>query len=194
MMTAVKSTADGVAVGIYRDADKQVPVMLHTNTKGMISQDALGDLAVWNGTNSAPLAQLADSISTGWEWPLMKTYNRRLSMAAQCDVKHGHTMKEVHAEIRNEIEQIKLPPGYTFFWDSQYKDQQRGHGRTDQVFSTGHSIPGGNPRNAIRQLQATANNISHSSTLNHRRSCPACSSRVSNSVSSALPDGSDCWV
>lgn len=124
MMTAVKSTADGVAVGIYRDADKQVPVMLHTNTKGMISQDALGDLAVWNGTNSAPLAQLADSISTGWEWPLMKTYNRRLSMAAQCDVKHGHTMKEVHAEIRNEIEQIKLPPGYTFFWDSQYKDQQ----------------------------------------------------------------------
>lgn len=45
-------------------------------------------------------------------------------MAAQCDVKHGHTMKEVHAEIRNEIEQIKLPPGYTFFWDSQYKDQQ----------------------------------------------------------------------
>lgn len=124
MMTAVKSTADGVAVGIYRDADKQVPVMLHTNTKGMISQDALGDLAVWNGTNSAPLAQLADSISTGWEWPLMKTYNRLLSMAAQCDVKHGHTMKEVHAEIRNEIEQIKLPPGYTFFWDSQYKDQQ----------------------------------------------------------------------
>ena len=33
-------------------------------------------------------------------------------------------MKEVHSEIRQAIEQIQLPPGYTFFWDSQYKDQR----------------------------------------------------------------------
>ncbi len=45
-------------------------------------------------------------------------------MAAQCDVKAGHTMKEVHSEIREEIESMKLPEGYTFFWDSQYKDQK----------------------------------------------------------------------
>lgn len=45
-------------------------------------------------------------------------------MAAQCDVKRGHTMKEVHSEIREEIENIKLPEGYSFFWDSQYKDQK----------------------------------------------------------------------
>lgn len=124
IMAMVKSTADGVSVGIYRDGDKQVPVMLHTDIKGVMSQSGLGDLAVWNGTNSAPLAQLTDSISLGWEWPLTKTYNRRLSMAAQCDVKYGHTMKEVHSEIRNEIESMKLPPGYSFFWDSQYKDQR----------------------------------------------------------------------
>lgn len=45
-------------------------------------------------------------------------------MAAQCDVQPGHTMKEVRAEIAAEIEQIELPEGYTFFWDSQYKDQK----------------------------------------------------------------------
>ena len=33
-------------------------------------------------------------------------------------------MKEVHSEIREEIENMKLPQGYTFFWDSQYKDQK----------------------------------------------------------------------
>lgn len=84
----------------------------------------MGDLAVWNGRNSAPLAQLTDSIALAWEWPLVKTYNRQLSMAAQCDVRPGHTMKEVLGEIRSEIEQMQLPPGYTFFWDSQYKDQK----------------------------------------------------------------------
>ncbi len=124
LMTAVKSTGDGTAVGIYRDSDKQVPVLLRTAGGNNLSQDGLGDLAVWNGRNSAPLAQLTDSIALAWEWPLVKTYNRQLSMAAQCDVRPGHTMKEVLGEIRSEIEQMQLPPGYTFFWDSQYKDQK----------------------------------------------------------------------
>lgn len=124
LMTAVKSTGDGTAVGIYRDGDKQVPVLLRTAGGNNLSQDGLGDLAVWNGRNSAPLAQLTDSIALAWEWPLVKTYNRQLSMAAQCDVRPGHTMKEVLGEIRSEIEQMQLPPGYTFFWDSQYKDQK----------------------------------------------------------------------
>ena len=53
----------------------------------------------------------------------MRTYNRQLSMAAMCGVKPGHTMAEVYGEIRSEIEAMTLPPGYTFFWDSQYKDQ-----------------------------------------------------------------------
>lgn len=124
LMTAVKSTGDGTAVGIYRDGDKQVPVLLRTAGGNNLSQDGLGDLAVWNGRNSAPLAQLTDNIALAWEWPLVKTYNRQLSMAAQCDVRPGHTMKEVLGEIRSEIEQMQLPPGYTFFWDSQYKDQK----------------------------------------------------------------------
>ena len=124
LMTAVKSTGDGTAVGIYRDGDKQIPVLLRTAGGNNLSQDGLGDLAVWNGRNSAPLVQLTDSIALAWEWPLVKTYNRQLSMAAQCDVRPGHTMKEVLGEIRSEIEQMQLPPGYTFFWDSQYKDQK----------------------------------------------------------------------
>lgn len=123
LMTAVKSTNDGTPVGIYRDGDKQVPVLLRT-VGGQLSQAALEDLPVWNGRNSVPLAQVTDSIGIGWEWPLVKTYNRRLSMAAQCDVQPGHTMKEVHGEIRDEIECIGLPAGYSFFWDSQYKDQK----------------------------------------------------------------------
>lgn len=124
LMTAVKSTNDGTPVGIYRDGDKQVPVLLRTVGGGQLSQAALEDLPVWNGRNSVPLAQVTDSIGIGWEWPLVKTYNRRLSMAAQCDVQPSHTMKEVHSEIRDEIERIGLPAGYSFFWDSQYKDQK----------------------------------------------------------------------
>lgn len=123
MMAVVKSASDGISVGVYRDEDKKVPVLLHVSGENQMSQSALEDMPVWNGRNSVPLAQATDSIYLGWEWPLVKTYNRQLSMVAQCDVRPGHTMKEVHSEIRSEIEQMKLPAGYTFFWDSQYKDQ-----------------------------------------------------------------------
>lgn len=124
MMNAVKAVNDGTAVGVYRDRDKKVPVLLHTDVKGSWDMESVEDLPIWNGRNSAPLGQVANGIGLAWEYPFVRTYDRKLSMAAQCDVKRGHTMKEVHSEIREEIERIRLPEGYTFFWDSQYKDQK----------------------------------------------------------------------
>ena len=123
MMESVKSINDGLAVGVYRDNEKKVPVLLKSAGTDISDARGLGDFSVWNGQNSAPLSQVTENIETGWEWPQMRTYNRQLSMAAMCGVKPGHTMAEVHGEIRKEIEAIQLPEGYTFFWDSQYKDQ-----------------------------------------------------------------------
>ena len=119
MMEATKAIGDGVSVGIYRDNEKKVPVLLKSDMSREMNLDQLGDLAVWNGIHSAPLAQVTKDIRIGWEYPLIRTYNRQLSMAAMCDVQPGHTMAEVHAEIKNEIEKIQLPEGYTFFWDAQ---------------------------------------------------------------------------
>ena len=123
MMQSVKSISDGVPVGIYRDNEKKVPVLLKSEGYDITDAASLGNFSVWNGECSAPLSQVTERIETTWEFPQMRTYNRQLSMAAMCGVKPGHTMAEVHGEIRSEIEAMPLPPGYTFFWDSQYKDQ-----------------------------------------------------------------------
>lgn len=124
MMESVKSINDGLTVGVYRDNEKKVPVQLKSAGTDISDVRGLGDFSVWNGQNSAPLSQVTENIETGWEWPQMRTYNRQLSMAAMCGVKSGYTMAEVHGEIRKEIEAIQLPEGYTFFWDSQHKDQR----------------------------------------------------------------------
>lgn len=120
MMESVKSISDGLPVGIYRDNEKQVPVLLKSDV-GEITD--LGDFPVWNGEQSAPLSQLTREIETTWEYPQLRTYNRQLSMAAMCGVQPDATMSEVHSEIRTEIEAMDLPEGYSFFWDSQFKDQ-----------------------------------------------------------------------
>lgn len=123
MMQSVKSISDGTPVGIYRDNEKKVPVLLKSEGVHITDAQSLGDFSVWNGEHSAPLSQVTEKIETTWKFPQMRTYNRQLSMAAMCGVKPGHTMAEVHGEIRKEIEAIELPKGYTFFWDAQHKDQ-----------------------------------------------------------------------
>lgn len=123
MMESVQSINDGMPIGIYRDNEKKVPVLLKSEGVDITDSRSLGDFSVWNGERSAPLSQVTERIETTWEFPQIRTYNRQLSMAAMCGVKSGHTMAEVHSEIRGEIEKISLPEGYTFFWDSQFKDQ-----------------------------------------------------------------------
>lgn len=82
MMNAVKAVNDGTAVGVYRDRDKKVPVLLHTDVKGSWDMESVEDLPIWNGRNSASLGQVANGIGLAWEYPLVRTYDRKLSMAA----------------------------------------------------------------------------------------------------------------
>lgn len=82
MMNAVKAVNDGTAVGVYRDRDKKVPVLLHTDVKGSWDMESVEDLPIWNGRNSASLGQVANGIGLAWEYPLVCTYDRKLSMAA----------------------------------------------------------------------------------------------------------------
>ena len=121
MMESVKSLNDGLTLGVYRDNDKQVPILLKSN--GETSLASFENLSVWGGNKTAPLSQVTQAIETTWEYPRINTYNRQLSMAAMCDVVPTATMAEVHKEIKAAVEAIELPEGYTFFWDSQFKDQ-----------------------------------------------------------------------
>ena len=126
IMQSVKSISDGLPIGIYRDEEKKVPILLKSENAEVTDARSLANFSIWNGNHSAPLSQVTQGVETTWEWPQIRTYNRQLSMAAMCGVRPGHTMAEVHGEIRKEIEAMELPEGYTFFWDSQYKDQTEG--------------------------------------------------------------------
>ena len=167
MMQSVKSISDGVPVGIYRDNEKKVPVLLKSEGYDITDAASLGNFSVWNGERSAPLSQVTERIETTWEFPQMRTYNRQLSMAAMCGVKPGHTMAEVHGEIRSEIEAMPLPPGYTFFWDSQYKDQGEAMEAIAKYFPLAF-LADCNSGGAVRQLPPAHHHPVHTSPVTDR--------------------------
>ena len=49
MMQSVKSISDGTPVGIYRDNEKKVPVLLKSEGVHITDERSLGDFSVWNG-------------------------------------------------------------------------------------------------------------------------------------------------
>jgi multidrug efflux pump subunit AcrB len=124
ILEGTKAMSDGLPVGVYRDNNNKVPVILKsTEIEGMgIKQ--MGDYSIWNGKQSAPLSQVSKNLNLDWEYSRVRTYNRALSMSAMCEPKYGYTMTEVQKELSKEIDKIKLPQGYSFYWDSQYKDQK----------------------------------------------------------------------
>ena len=89
MMQSVKSINDGLPVGIYRDDEKKVPVLLKSGDVDITDVNALGDFSIWNGERSAPLSQVTERIERSWEFPQVRTYNRQLSMAAMCGGETG---------------------------------------------------------------------------------------------------------
>ena len=83
--------------------------VLKSETSGINDPHSLGDFSVWNGEKSAPLSQVTQQVTSTWEYPQIKTYNRQLSIAAMCGVKNGYTMSEVHGgEIADPEECAKI--------------------------------------------------------------------------------------
>ena len=73
MMQSVKSINDGLPVGIYRDDEKKVPVLLKSGDVDITDVNALGDFSIWNGERSAPLSQVTERIERSWEFPQVRT-------------------------------------------------------------------------------------------------------------------------
>lgn len=58
MMESVKSINDGLPVGVYRDNEKKVPVLLKSGNVDIADTHSLGDFSIWNGERTAPLSQV----------------------------------------------------------------------------------------------------------------------------------------
>ena len=65
------------AVGIYRDDERKVPVLLKSENAAVTDAHSLENFSVWNGEHSAPLSQVTKGVETTWEWPQVRTYNRQ---------------------------------------------------------------------------------------------------------------------
>ncbi len=133
---ALETSFEGRAVGFYREPGSAGtgifpqearllpivarPPVAERNDVGMIQS-----LQIWSpaARKMIPLRQVVSGVEVDWEDPVVMRRNRNPTITVHADPRSGLPSHLLN-RVRSEIEQIKLPPGYSREWGGEYEDSQ----------------------------------------------------------------------
>lgn len=131
---AMKQINDGLPVSYYREEEDKIPVCLKISSQNTEVTD-LKSTPLWGtGPESVPLGQVISSANITWEDPLVRRYNRRRAITAQCDTASGVTSDSLLSELRPLIEAIPLSKGYMLEWGGEYDLSKTGNEGVQKFF------------------------------------------------------------
>jgi len=122
-IAAVLSQAfEGIAVGVYREADELLPIILRAPDSQRMNAASIRNLQIWSPAANAtiPLRQVVIDFETVFEDEIIQRINRERMITALADPRHGEA-PPLLADIRADVEAIELPEGYRLEWWGEYK-------------------------------------------------------------------------
>ena len=121
---ATKRSFDGRVVGIYREGDDLIPIVLRNVEAERANITGMDVLQVQPGISSQtiPLSQVTGQLRTEWEDPLIWRRDRRRTITVQANPISGVTLPTLRQSVLADFEAIKLPAGYRLEWGGEYED------------------------------------------------------------------------
>ncbi len=122
--TIQRLTSTGLGIGVYRENEENKPIFLKVESNSQNSTERILNTGVWSrySNNSVPLKEVIDSVAVSWENSVIQHYNRQRAITVQCDPKdQTMTGSTLLGKIKDDIEAIPLPDGYSMMWDGEYK-------------------------------------------------------------------------
>jgi len=122
---ATKRSYEGVHVGLYREHDDLIPIVVRSNKN---ERDAIAanietlQVISPNATESVPMGQVIDDIAFEWEDPVIWRWNRRRAITVQCSPDNT-SADALRNGVLAQFEAIPLPPGYTLEWHGEFNSQ-----------------------------------------------------------------------
>ncbi|MGJ8544888.1 MAG: efflux RND transporter permease subunit [Sulfitobacter sp.] len=135
---SLKIGSDGAQVGVYREADRLIPIIMRDKNASQTNAGAhLVDLPVYSAAAGAYIPVM--QISNGFAWEAQNTLlmrrDRVATITVQAGVPAGVNAAAVFNEVRGPIEAIHLPDGYTLEWGGEYESS------TEAQASLGGQLP-----------------------------------------------------
>ena len=122
VINSIRQAFNGIKVGLYREENNLIPIMLRTSEVQGNPIDALSYIHVWSQVygKSISLNQLISGTKTIWENPLIHRRNRTPTITVQCE-SNGYSVTELFEQIQPQIEKIEIPLGYSLMWGGEYE-------------------------------------------------------------------------
>ena len=120
----------GQTIGLYREEDRLIPLLLRApiNERGRATQ--LKDRMIWSQATGefVPASEVVDQFEFSHEEALILRRNMLRTLTVSADPLKGVNIATVFADMRPVIEAIPLPHGYRLEWGGEYEssgDAQR---------------------------------------------------------------------
>jgi multidrug efflux pump subunit AcrB len=119
-----KRAFDGKSVGLYREKDDLIPIVLRHVEEERKKVAGLGLLQVQPAMSNTtvPMAQVTDGVFPEWEDPVIARRDRRRTITVQANPIPGVTLPTLRASVVDEFDAIRLPEGYKMEWGGEYED------------------------------------------------------------------------
>jgi multidrug efflux pump subunit AcrB len=129
LAATTKRAFDGRNVGLYREGDELIPIVLRhvEDEREDVSGIELLQIRPGTSSSSVPLAQVIDGVSVKWEEPIIGRRDRRRTITIQANPIPGITLPTYRAGVLEEFEELErgLPPGYKMEWGGEYEDSAK---------------------------------------------------------------------
>jgi len=123
---SLKQAFDGRVVGLFRDQDRLIPIVLRLaeeNRQNVAAMDVL-PVQQQGSAQSVPVAQALDGLQTVWEDPLLLRRDRHRTITIQANPVLGVTAPAVFEKVGPAIAQLQLPDGYRMEWGGDYESSE----------------------------------------------------------------------
>ncbi len=120
---AIRQAFAGVTVGVYREGDLLLPVIMRAPEDQHSDINLLESIQIWSpvAQKRIPLSQVVSGIETEFEDEIRIRLDRKPIITVYADPIEGPA-SELFAELRPQIEAMPLPEGYELLWYGEYKD------------------------------------------------------------------------
>jgi multidrug efflux pump subunit AcrB len=113
----------GARVGVYRERDKLLPIVMRAAEEQRSDIASIQNLQIWSPAAGGriPLRQVVSGFETAFEDEIIIRKDRKRTLTVYCDPKLGNA-SVLFARLRPQIEAIPLPEGYALEWGGEYED------------------------------------------------------------------------
>jgi multidrug efflux pump subunit AcrB len=124
---ATKRAFDGLLIGLYRERDDLIPiVMRHTEAERRnVANLPFLQVQPSFSTNPIPLSQVTSGVSPGFEYGTIWRYSRRRAVTVQATPAVGETFPTLYDDVIDQFNAIDLPTGYSLEWRGEYENSTR---------------------------------------------------------------------